>query len=40
VGVDRERDLLLLKGAVPGPRGSLLVIRESVKGRKKQSGKR
>jgi len=40
VGVDQERNLLLLKGAVPGPRGSLLVIRESVKGRKKQSGKR
>jgi large subunit ribosomal protein L3 len=40
VGVDHERDLLLLRGAVPGPRGSLLVIRESVKGQKKQSGKR
>ena len=40
VGVDLERDLLLLKGAVPGPRGSLLLIRESVKGKKKQSGKR
>jgi large subunit ribosomal protein L3 len=39
VRVDQERDLLLLKGAVPGPRGSLLLIRESVKGSKK-SGKR
>ena len=40
VGVDQERDLLLLRGAVPGPRGSLLVIRESVKGGKKRSVKR
>ena len=31
VGVDTERDLLLLRGAVPGPKGSLVVVREAVK---------
>lgn len=31
VKVDGERNLLLIKGAVPGPKGSLLEIRESIK---------
>ena len=31
VKVDAERNLLLIKGAVPGPKGSLLEIRDSVK---------
>ena len=31
VGIDEERDLLLLRGAVPGPKGSLVVVREAVK---------
>ena len=31
VKVDGERNLLLIKGAVPGPKGGLLEIRESVK---------
>jgi large subunit ribosomal protein L3 len=31
VQVDNENDLLLLRGAVPGPNGGLLVIRESNK---------
>ncbi|MGH8901921.1 MAG: 50S ribosomal protein L3 [Egibacteraceae bacterium] len=31
VGVDPERNLLLVKGAVPGPNGALLVIRDAVK---------
>lgn len=31
VRVDAERGLLLVKGAVPGPRGGLLVIKNSVK---------
>lgn len=35
VGVDKDRDLLLVRGAVPGPRGSVVVIKESVKGKKK-----
>jgi large subunit ribosomal protein L3 len=32
VQADTERDLLLLKGAVPGPRGGTVVIRTAVKG--------
>ena len=31
VSVDAERNLLLVKGAVPGPNGSVLVVRDSVK---------
>ncbi|MDO5733875.1 MAG: 50S ribosomal protein L3 [Eubacteriales bacterium] len=34
VEVDGERNLLLVKGAVPGPRGGLLEICSTVKGRK------
>ena len=32
VEADAERDLLLVKGAVPGPRGALVLIRGAVKG--------
>ncbi|RDV83363.1 50S ribosomal protein L3 [Ammonifex thiophilus] len=31
VKVDPERNLLVVKGAVPGPRGGLLIIRQAVK---------
>jgi large subunit ribosomal protein L3 len=31
VGVDGDRDILLLGGAVPGPKGSLVLVREAVK---------
>ncbi len=31
VGADAERNLLLLKGAVPGPTGGLVMVRSSVK---------
>ncbi|MBA3373864.1 MAG: 50S ribosomal protein L3 [Actinomycetota bacterium] len=31
VGVDPERRLLLIKGAVPGPNGSLVIVRDAVK---------
>ncbi len=34
VSADAERNLLLLKGAVPGPRGGLVMIRDAVKGSK------
>ena len=34
VSADAERSLLLLKGAVPGPRGGLVLIRDAVKGGK------
>lgn len=39
VGVDRDKDLLLVKGAVPGAKGTVVLIRESVKNmkRKKQA---
>jgi large subunit ribosomal protein L3 len=33
VAVDPERDLLLLEGSVPGPKGSVVVVREAVKAR-------
>ncbi len=32
VQADPERDLLLVKGAVPGPPGGLVLIRDAVKG--------
>jgi large subunit ribosomal protein L3 len=32
VQADTERDLLLVKGAVPGPRGGVVLIRDAVKG--------
>jgi large subunit ribosomal protein L3 len=32
VQADSERDLLLVKGAVPGPRGGVVLIRNAVKG--------
>jgi large subunit ribosomal protein L3 len=31
---DPERQLVLVKGAVPGPRGGLVLIRDAVKGGK------
>jgi len=33
VQADAERELLLVKGAVPGPRGGLVLIRNAVKGK-------
>jgi large subunit ribosomal protein L3 len=34
IRVDAERNLLLIKGAVPGPKGGCLVVRDTVKPRK------
>ena len=31
VSTDAEKNLLLVKGAVPGPKGGLVVIRDAVK---------
>jgi large subunit ribosomal protein L3 len=31
VGVDNERNLLLIKGAVPGVEGGVLIVRPTVK---------
>jgi len=32
VRVDAEKNLILVKGSVPGPKKSLITLRESVKG--------
>ena len=40
VGVDAERNLVLVKGAVPGPRGGVVVLRTSVKNPMKAGGAR
>jgi large subunit ribosomal protein L3 len=40
VGVDVERHLVLVKGAVPGPRGGVVVLRTSVKNPMKPGGAR
>jgi large subunit ribosomal protein L3 len=34
VKVDPERNLLLIRGAVPGPRGGLVTVKNSVKAAK------
>ena len=34
VRVDADKNLVLIKGAVPGPKGGLLIIKNTVKGRK------
>lgn len=39
VGVDSDKNLLLVKGAVPGAKGTVVLVRESVKAKKK-TGKR
>jgi large subunit ribosomal protein L3 len=36
VGVDAERRLLLIKGAVPGPNGGLVIVRDAIKARADQ----
>ena len=36
VRVDPQRNLLLIKGSVPGPKGGMVVVRPSVKARKEQ----
>jgi large subunit ribosomal protein L3 len=35
VAADTERDLLLVRGAVPGPRGGVVIVRNAVKASKK-----
>lgn len=34
VKVDPERNILLIKGCVPGPRGSIILVKEAVKGKR------
>ncbi|MGI9254910.1 MAG: 50S ribosomal protein L3, partial [Thermomicrobiales bacterium] len=36
IRVDTERNLLLIKGSVPGPNNGLVIIRRAVKGQKKK----
>ena len=40
VSSDPERELVLVKGAVPGPRGAVVVLRDSVKVPASKNGKR
>jgi large subunit ribosomal protein L3 len=37
VSADLERNLLLVKGAVPGPNGGVVIVRNAVKAPKKAS---
>jgi large subunit ribosomal protein L3 len=39
VAADPERDLLLVKGSVPGPRGGVVIVRDAVKAPQKKGGK-
>lgn len=39
VKVDAERNLLLIKGAIPGPKGGLVMIKSTVKKAKAKAGK-
>ena len=32
VQADAERELLLIRGSIPGPKGGVVVVREAVKG--------
>ena len=34
VRVDAEKNIILIKGGVPGPKGGLLIVKNTVKGRK------
>ncbi len=40
VSADAERNLLLVKGSVPGPRGGLVIVRDAVKGPNGMSGQK
>ena len=40
ISVDAERNLVLVKGAVPGPRGGVVFLRTSVKNPMKAGGSR
>ncbi len=37
VGSDPERNLLLVRGSVPGPNGGVVIVRQAVKGKKVQA---
>jgi large subunit ribosomal protein L3 len=37
--VDPDRNLLMVRGAIPGPRGSLVLVREAVRARQQPARK-
>jgi large subunit ribosomal protein L3 len=37
--VDAERNLIAVRGAIPGPRGALVVVHEAVKAKKAKQAK-
>ena len=39
IKADPERNLLLIRGAIPGPRGGLVMVRSSVRARQRDRGK-
>lgn len=39
IKADAERNLLLIRGAIPGPRGGLVMVRSSVRVRQRERGK-
>jgi large subunit ribosomal protein L3 len=39
IKADPERNLLLIRGAIPGPRGGLVMVRSSVRMRQRERGK-
>ena len=39
IKADPERNLLLIRGAIPGPRGGLVMVRSSVRARQRERGK-
>ena len=40
IKADPQRNLLLLKGAVPGPKGGLVMVRSAVRGRRRDAGRK
>jgi large subunit ribosomal protein L3 len=40
IKADPQRNLLLLKGAVPGPKGGLVMVRSAVRGRRHDAGRK
>jgi large subunit ribosomal protein L3 len=40
IKADADRNLLLLRGAVPGPKGGLVLVRSAIRARRRNSGKK
>jgi large subunit ribosomal protein L3 len=39
IKADAERNLLLIRGAVPGPRGGLVMVRSAIRIRRRANGR-